>query len=358
MDATTPSRGDDQTTPAEPQDSQPHAKPPQPPNSGGSSAVDAAAAPERTSSPTGAPVTSSPSDGIPPARDDGPEDPTAPDTAVEARLTSEPAGSRPDEPVRPTGHPADAQAAAPHTADHPAEETAPAQPAEPSVVHEQPHQAAPAAQAGQTHQPVPAPQAPQPVPPAAPGQEVVYVAAPAPPKKKGNRGIGVLLAALSTLLFLAVYVGVVVLINSIQGRGTGVEFLGRLEFYIPALLFAIGFVLLAAIVNRAGWWSFVLGSFFVGAFVYLGTVGVLLLSQASSLTPDAAVLAFRSLLISPIVVAAGLVAREVALWVGAAISARGRRVKARNAEARARFDREQAEHRAEIERAGAAVRPV
>ena len=325
MDATTAPRGDDEPTPAQHADAPPPAEPAQRPDSGGSTAAGAEPAP------------GSPAPSVPPASDDGPEDPTLPDTAVEATLTAEPAGSRAEEPVVPTTHPDDVRVSAPpaEPTEAPAAETQEATPGPPPV-------AAPA-------QPVAAP---------APAHDVVYVAAPTPPKRKGNRGVGVLLAALSAVLFFAVYAGVVVLINSIQGRGTGVGFLQRLEFYIPVLLFAIGFVLLAAIVNRAGWWSFVLGSFFVGAFVYLGTVGVLLLSQASSLTPDAAVLAFRSLLISPIVVAAGLVAREVSLWVGAAISARGRRIKAKNAEARAEFDRQQAEHRAEIERTGAVVRPA
>jgi hypothetical protein len=38
------------------------------------------------------------------------------------------------------------------------------------------------------------------------------------------------------------------------------------------------------------------------------------------------------------------------MWVGAAIAARGRKVKARNLEAKAEFDRELAEKRAEQER--------
>jgi hypothetical protein len=270
-----------------------------------------------------------------------------PDTAVEATLSTEPAGSDPAEPVVPTRRPDEVRV--------PAE---PAPDAAASTARATPDPASDtAAEAGP---PVPPPARPeQPAaPPAAPGHDVVYVAAPTAPRKKGNRGIGALLAALSTILFFLVYVGVVVLINAVQGRGAGMQFLSILEFYIPVILFAIGFVLLAVIVNRAGWWSFVLGSFFVGAFVYLGYVTLLLLSEASTLTPDAALVSFRSLLISPITVAAGLVAREVALWVGAAISARGRRIKAKNAEARAQFDREQAEHQAEIERTGAVVRPV
>ena len=47
--------------------------------------------------------------------------------------------------------------------------------------------------------------------------------------------------------------------------------------------------------------------------------------------------------------AAGVVAREVSIWVGAATSMRGRGVKASYAEPRDAFDREQAETRAQNE---------
>jgi hypothetical protein len=50
--------------------------------------------------------------------------------------------------------------------------------------------------------------------------------------------------------------------------------------------------------------------------------------------------------VSPGAIVAALLAREVALWTGAPIAARGRRVKARNIEARETFDREEAEAKA------------
>ena len=53
-------------------------------------------------------------------------------------------------------------------------------------------------------------------------------------------------------------------------------------------------------------------------------------------------------------IAAALVAREVSIWIGLAIAARGRRVKARNVETRTAWDREQEEKKAEYERTGAA----
>ena len=48
-------------------------------------------------------------------------------------------------------------------------------------------------------------------------------------------------------------------------------------------------------------------------------------------------------------IAAALVAREVSIWIGLAIAARGRRVRVRNDETRTAWDREQEEKRAEYE---------
>jgi hypothetical protein len=253
---------------------------------------------------------------------DGPQDPSVPDAAVETTVTAEPVGSRPEaEPVVPTAEP---------------ESVKPAEPVRPEL--SQPQSAEPQ--------------------PAAPAREVVYVAAPIPPKPKGNRGIGVLLALLSAVLFLVLYALFALLIRAVTGGPVTLEFLRDGSFYIPALLFAVAFVVLALLVNRAGWWSFVFGSLFVGVFVYLGTIVALLLLNAADLTPAAADLRFRQLLINPLAIAAGLVAREVALWVGAGISARGRRVKAKNAERLAEFEREQEARRGEFERNGVVVRPA
>ena len=52
-------------------------------------------------------------------------------------------------------------------------------------------------------------------------------------------------------------------------------------------------------------------------------------------------------------IVSALLAREVSMWVGAGIAARGRRVKERNIVARETYDRELAEKRAEHERGAA-----
>ena len=193
-----------------------------------------------------------------------------------------------------------------------------------------------------------------------PSPQVVYVQTPAPPKKKGNRGIGSVLAIASGIIFAAAFALVVAAIANLSGMGRfTVSFLAQPSFYVPVLFYIIGAVLLVIIVNRAGWAAYVLGSIFVGLVVYFGTVGVLLLGQGVILKTPAEAAALLALgLTNPLVIAAGLVAREVSMWTGALISRRGRSLKARNASAHETWEREVAQKKAEHERTSAAATAV
>ena len=190
--------------------------------------------------------------------------------------------------------------------------------------------------------------------------QTVYVRAPLAPARKGNRGIGSLIALGSAVIFAAIYAGVAVLVMPLFAppEATAFEFIRFINnsaFFVPVLVFALFFVLLVLVLNRAGWWAHVLGSLVVGILVYLVSIGILLLlNNVIGMTPSAAAKAFRAAAESPLIITAGLVAREVSLWMGAAIAARGRRVKAKNADARSDFDRDSAQARAEYESAVAA----
>jgi uncharacterized integral membrane protein len=182
--------------------------------------------------------------------------------------------------------------------------------------------------------------------------QVVYVQAPQPPRKLGNRGVGAALALVSALVFGVLLALVFALIVAAQvGRAT-FEFLGAPSFYVPILLYAIGTILLVLVVNRAGWAAHVIGSIFVGLFVYFGTIGIIALTGGVvAMTPSEAGVFVASGLTNPYVVAGGFLAREVSLWSGALIARRGRRLKMRNLEARAAYDRDLAQARRDNERA-------
>jgi hypothetical protein len=180
--------------------------------------------------------------------------------------------------------------------------------------------------------------------PPAPEPQIVYVTAPHPPKKEGNRGAGVAIAALSSAVYAVLLAVVVIALFQWLKPGTSLEVLAQLGFYVPVIFFAIGFIVLVLIVNRGGWWAYIVGSVIVALFVYFGATGYILLTQGILVdTPDIAAAKYSVALTSPVVIASALLAREVALWGGAIISRIGKRVKDRNVETRAKFDAEQAE---------------
>lgn len=181
-------------------------------------------------------------------------------------------------------------------------------------------------------------------------QQVIYVHTPPPPRKKGNRGFGSLIAVLSAVLYAAVLTLGTALIGVAEGSRFTFGFIADARFYIPVLFFLIGFILVVLVLNRANWWAYILGSLVLAVFVYAGTVGVGLLGAGViSRTPAEANLLFGVALRDPFVIVAALLAREVAIWVGAGIASRGRRLKVRNAQAKEDYEQGLAKTKAEHE---------
>ena len=189
------------------------------------------------------------------------------------------------------------------------------------------------------------------------GREVVYVQAPVPPRLRGNRGVGSLLAVLGAVVFAVIFAVASIVAFFLNGdaepMATFSLFLQNAVFWVPVLVFLVAFVLLVLVVNRAGWAAHVFGSLLVGLAVYFGSIGILLLigNIGAAATGDAAG-SFGALALNPFVIIAALVAREVSIWIGLAIAARGRRVKARNVELVDEWEQEHAETKARYERAG------
>ncbi|MBC7518451.1 MAG: hypothetical protein H7248_06135 [Microbacteriaceae bacterium] len=183
-----------------------------------------------------------------------------------------------------------------------------------------------------------------------------FVRPPLEPKSRGNRAIGSLVAIASVLAFAAVFViiGAIIILIGVPDQALGtviLRFLGSPTFFVPAFFFVVGFVLLVLLVNRASWWTYIVGSLFVAALVYFGTIGVRLLADnIVMMTPDDAARRFATYAANPFVIAAAFAAREVAMWFGAIIAARGRRVKAANITAREQHALASEQYRAEFER--------
>ena len=184
--------------------------------------------------------------------------------------------------------------------------------------------------------------------PAAAPQQVVYVQAPAPPRKRGNRGVGTLIAVLSALVFVALLAVTTAIIQYASSGNFEFGFLAQSQFFIPVLFFLVAFILLVLLLNRAGWSAYIIGSLLVGLAVYFGSIGLgLLVTDVIANTPTEATARFVEQLSNPFLIASALLAREVSLWFGALISRRGRSVKARNVTARENYERELAERRAQ-----------
>lgn len=178
----------------------------------------------------------------------------------------------------------------------------------------------------------------------------IFVQAPTPPTNKGNRGIGILIGLLATLAFALLYAAGTYLISLSQNASveTASEsfalFISKPVFYIPVIFFFGAFALLVAIVNRGGWWAYVLGGFAVAVIVYFSFVGGSLLTvNAWEMTPSQAAQFIAGQWLNPVAIIAAIAAREVPIWFGAWIAARGRKVTARNIEARREYDRVLAE---------------
>jgi hypothetical protein len=194
---------------------------------------------------------------------------------------------------------------------------------------------------------------PSPTEPAAPPQpSVVYVEAPKPPRARGARGVGVLVALLATGIFAVVYAAAAFLLGRLVpslGIDGGLADLASRQYWIPVVIFALAHILLVVALNRAGWWGHVLGGFLVALVVWIGFLGAALISAGlvGAPAPEVGAELVRQLG-NPLGFAAAVVAREVPIWVGWIVARRGRTARARNAAARAAYEQELAEHRATV----------
>lgn len=173
----------------------------------------------------------------------------------------------------------------------------------------------------------------------------LYVQTPAPPENRGNRGAGILIVLLATLAFAVVYAGGIALLLAPTHAPS--QFLGALQdrvltlgFALPVAAFFVLMTLIVLIVNRAGWWAYVLGGFLVAVGVWAAaTIGWGMTPAITGVSRAAAKAdLIGTIALTPLPLIAGVVAREVSVWFGAWIGARGRRMTRRNAEALAAYE--------------------
>lgn len=158
--------------------------------------------------------------------------------------------------------------------------------------------------------------------------------------REGNRIAGLAIALLATAVFAALDLVALTAVRILGSGVAGDPFAVALAeaptllFLAPVAAFFIGLALIVLAVNRAGWWAYVLGGFFVAVVTAAAALAGGLIDRNIVAAEDRALLLgyLRDPVVLAAVLAAGVLGREVSVWGGALIAARARGVKRRNAE--------------------------
>lgn len=180
-----------------------------------------------------------------------------------------------------------------------------------------------------------------------PAQQPIFVQAPEAPRPRGNRGaagaIGLVAAAAFAVLYLAVWFSTDLL--SKKAAFTGIlDWLGTAlttwTLWVPVVVFFLAFWLLGAIINRGRWGLWVVLGLLVGFVAYGGyLLGVVCQAPFWMVTATEARRLVETHLFSPLAIASFILARELTIWFGAWVAARGRRVTLQNLEAQREYER-------------------
>ncbi|GAA3025557.1 ABC transporter [Microbacterium dextranolyticum] len=181
----------------------------------------------------------------------------------------------------------------------------------------------------------------------APAPQPIFVQAPEAPRPRGNRGaaalIGLLAAVSFAVLYLAAALGLRAFDGDVTGANLGTEALAALStwwFWVPVVVFYIAFWLLGAIINRGRWGHWVIFGIFVGVAAYGGHIlGQLFQAPFWELTAREGADLARGQLLSPLAIVAFVLGRELTVWFGAWVAARGKRVAELNREAQREYER-------------------
>ncbi|AXA97065.1 ABC transporter [Microbacterium sp. PM5] len=185
------------------------------------------------------------------------------------------------------------------------------------------------------------------VPAAAPAPQPIFVQAPEPPRLRGNRGAAGAIGLLATLAFGILYLGAALGLQAIRGEVTGANVgtaaLAAVQswwLWVPVVVFFIGFWLLGAIINRGRWGHWVIFGLLVGVVAYAGhLLGQLFQAPFWTLTARQGADLVQGQLLAPLAIVAFVLGRELTIWFGAWVAARGKRVTELNDEAQREYER-------------------
>lgn len=178
-------------------------------------------------------------------------------------------------------------------------------------------------------------------------QQPIFVQAPEPPRDRGNRGTAGAIGLLAALVFAILYLGVGLGWSALQGDLDGGEVIDVVlatvttwGFWVPVVVFFIGFWLLGAIINRGRWGLWVVFGLLVGVVSYGGYILGQLFEAPFWLinSAEAATLVGENLF-APLAIAAFVLGRELTIWFGAWVARSGARKTELNEEAQREYER-------------------
>jgi len=179
------------------------------------------------------------------------------------------------------------------------------------------------------------------------GPQPIFVQAPEAPRPRGNRGaaglIGLLAALAFAVLYLAATLGLGLLTGSVRSADLAQAALSTLTtwgLWVPTVAFYFGFWFLGALINRGRWGHWVVWGLLVGVVAWVGhLLGVLFAAPFWMITARQSVELLQDNVLAPLAIVAFVLGRELTIWFGAWVAARGRRVSEINAEAQREYER-------------------
>lgn len=175
----------------------------------------------------------------------------------------------------------------------------------------------------------------------------IFVQAPEAPRERSNRGaifgIGLLAAVAFAILYLGTAVGIAAFDGKVSADNIGTYLLDQLRsagLWVPVVVFAIGFWLLGAIINRGRWGFWVVFGIIVGVFAYAGHVlGAVGAVEFWKLSGSQLADTVNGQLLAPLAIAAFIFGRELTIWFGAWAARTGARRTVQNEEAQREYER-------------------
>ncbi|KAA9133911.1 ABC transporter [Microbacterium caowuchunii] len=175
----------------------------------------------------------------------------------------------------------------------------------------------------------------------------IFVQAPEAPRPQGNRGAAGAIGLLATLAFAVLYLAATLCFRFLTedlavsefGAAT-LEAQATWAFWVPVVVFFLGFWLLGAAINRGRWGHWVIWGLLVGLVAYGGhLLGALFQAPFWELTARQGAELLEAELFAPLAIVAFVLGRELTIWFGAWVAARGRRVTELNEQAQREYER-------------------